>query len=516
LRNAKLFLALGLALLTASVPLSGCGTGRQAQAPASKQELVIGIGRDFYTGPATSTYVHISTGVWEPLTYPDANLEPVMRLAEKMTPDATRKVWTVDLRKGVKFHDGTPLNAEAVIASVMRLKNQVKLDDYATFVDMEKVEAAGESSVKFTFTRPMPAFPSMVAYAGCPIFSVGSFNDKGEIAFPYGTGPFKFAEYKKGEYLTLVRNDDYWDGQPKLTRVTFKPILDASTRLAALKTGEIQAIADVGGVLPEQAAAVREDGNLVLGSQEVTTTHYLVFNNRRAPFNDKSLRQMVSLSIDRQQLVDKLLAGYGTPGDTLFTNLAKGWVVTGLWKTDEAKAAQLASQAAAGERVKAVFVINSALANRWPYKAIAEVVQSNLQGLGIDVEIRSLEAAAWSETLKKGDFDLTLSPYTLTLGDPDFFCKNWVNSKGAMNVQRGVGYSNPQADQLVSAAALETDQVKRHQLYSDLQRLVAGDCPIAPIYNDVSIYAARKEVEDLSLDPFFKPSLDKAWIAGES
>ncbi|WP_243276982.1 ABC transporter substrate-binding protein [Desulfallas sp. Bu1-1] len=508
LKKSAIFMFLMLFILAGL--LAGCGAKDQEQIKG--QELVIGVGRDFYDGPDSSNFLHGSTGVWESLTYLNENLEPVPQLAEKLVSDDTDKVWTVYLRQGVKFHDGTPLNAEAVVKSVMRLKEQVKFDEYGTFTNLNNVEAVGEREVKFTFSKPEPAFPAKVAYHGCPIFSPQSFDAEGKITFPYGTGPFKFAEYKNGEALVVTRNDDYWSDKAQLEKVTFKVIPDPSTRLAALQTGEIQAVADVGGILPEQAPAITGDAELVLLSRPVTTTHYLLFNNKKPPFDDRRLRQAVSLSLDRPQLVKEVLNGYGEPADTIFTSLARAWVVKGLWTTDKNKARDLAAQVKTGTPRKVVFVVNSALANRWPYKPIAEILQSDLKGLDFEVELKMLEMGAWKEAVKKGEYDLTLTPYTLMTGDPDFFFGSWIHSQGQMNVQRGIGYSNPEADRLVEAAAAERDPAERRQYYRDLQQLVAQDVPLCPVYHDVCLYATGKKVHDLKLDPFFKPGLDKAWI----
>jgi peptide/nickel transport system substrate-binding protein len=511
LRFKKAILLLLVVLLSCGL-LLGCDSEKEVQSEKDKvpQELVIGIGRDFYEGPETANFLHGSTGVWEGLTYPGDDLEPVMQLATKLTPDDTNKVWMVTLRDGVKFHDDSPLNADAVVKSVMRLKNTPKLDGYGTFLTLDKVEAVDDKTVKFTFNRPEPAFPAKVAYHGCPIFSPKSFNEEGKVTHPYGTGPFKFEDYKKGEELVITRNDNYWGKKAKLEKVTFKTVSDPSTRLAALTTGEIQAIVDVGGVLPEQASTIKEDKNLVLLTKPVTTSHYIIFNNKKEPFKDKNLRKAVSLSLDRVQLVDKVLSGYGEPADTIYTPQAEKWAEKGLWKTDKAKAKELAAKVDKPQKVN--FVINAALANRWPYKSIAEILQSELKALNLDVELKSMEMAAWKDALEKGEFDMTLSPYTLMTGDPDFFFGRWIHSEGQMNVARGLGYTNPEADRLVAEAATGKDMASRQKLYSELQKLVAEDVPIAPVYNDVCIYATRNNVKDLKIDPLFKPSLEKVYI----
>ncbi|ACV61312.1 extracellular solute-binding protein family 5 [Desulfofarcimen acetoxidans DSM 771] len=499
-----------LPLVLIIVLLAGCNGKEQAETKA--REIVIGVGRDFYNGPDSGSFLHGSTGVWESLTYLDENLEPKPQLAEKFVPDDTGKVWIVSLRQGIRFHDGTPLNSEAVIKSVNRLQRSVKLDEYGTFLSLEKVEAVSDKEVKFTFKKPEPAFPAKAAYHGCPIFSPKSFDESGKITNPYGSGPFKFSEYKKGESLVLIRNDDYWGGKAKLTKVTFKVIPDPATRLAALQNGEIQSVVDVGGLLPEQAPAIEKDTNLSLRSRPVTTTHYLLFNNKKQPFDDRKLRQAVSLSLDRPQLVEKLLNGYGESADTMFSPLAKTWVVKGLWTTDENKAKEMSKQITVGRSQKLVFIVNSSLANRWPYKSIAEIIQANLKTLGFDTELKMMENAAWKEAVKKGQYDLTLSPYTLMTGDPDFFFSQWLYSKGQMNLQRGIGYSNLAADRLVEAAGAELDIAKRQQYYRELQQLAAQDVPLSPLYHDVCLFSSNKKVVDLEIDPFFKPSLETAMI----
>lgn len=124
-----------------------------------------------------------------------------------------------------------------------------------------------------------------------------------------------------------------------------------------------------------------------------------------------------------------------------------------------------------------------------------------------------MEAGAWSEALKSGNYHMSLSPYTLMTGDPDFYFGRWIYSDGQMNRARGVGYRSSEADRLVLNAARETDVAKRKALYGELQKLVAEDVPVVPLFNDVSLYAVRKEVKGLKLDPFFKPSLEKVWLS---
>lgn len=518
IRNKRIFVAFFIVIFIVSSLLYGCSKSDQPAAnnPAEgetvrpPQELIVGIGRNFYEGPESGIFVHGSTGVWESLTYLSDDMIPQPQLAVELKPNEDATQWTVLLRPGVRFHDGTPLTAEVVTANVERVLSNPKFDSYGTFLKLEKAEAAGEMEVIFIFSQPEPAFPLKVNYHGFPIFSPASFDENGNFIAPYGSGPFKFHDYIKDDALILVRNDDYWGEPAKLEKVTFKSIPDPSTRLAALQAGEIDVIADVGGVLPEHGAIVERDPNLVLKTRLVTTTHYMLFNNQKPPFNNADLRRAVSMVLDRSLIVNTLLEGYGEPADCLFTPIAKDYVVRGLWRTDKNKATELAS-GNAGDRV--LLLVSSALANRWPYRPIAEVLQTELSELGFEVEIQVVEAGAWTDALRDGNYNLTLTPYTFMTGDPDFVLGRWIYSAGQMNKSRGIGYSNAEADKLIEAAAAESNLLKRKELYATLQKIVDEDVPIAPIFHDVTLYAYRKGVEGLALDAYFKPSLEKAWIA---
>ncbi|MGQ9558135.1 MAG: ABC transporter substrate-binding protein [Desulfurispora sp.] len=480
---------------------------------SSKQELIIGLGRDFYEGPESTHFVHGSTGLWEGLTYIDDNLRPVPWLAEKLTPDKSNQTWTVTLRPGIKFHDGTPLNSAAVVKSVQRMAINPKFDEYGTFLNLKSVRAVDDRTVQFVFKVPEPAFPAKVAYHGCSIYSPNSFDSSGKFTQPYGTGPFKFAQYKKGESLTLVANKDYWGEKPRLAKVTFKYIPDPTTRLAALQSGQIHAIIDVGGIMPEQAALVKKNSKLQLYEQVVNTSHYIVFNTRQAPFNTPEMRRAVSLSLNRAQIVQKLLYGYGKPADTLFSPLAKDWTVTGLWPYNKTEAQKLSKAARVpADKRSVTILVNSALANRWPYKALAEVLQQELKTFGLSPQIKMMEMAAWKEAIKKGNYNLTIHPYTLMTGDPDFFIGRWLSSNGQMNQERGMGYKNTRVDNMIQEAAAQGNATKRRQLYQEIQKIAAQDAPIIPVYHDVCLYATRKEVKELRLDSLFKPSLARAYI----
>ncbi len=478
-------------------------------APTDEQQtLTIGLGRNLYDGPATWYFLHGSLGVWEPLIILDNDMmaQPVLATSWEMEPDG--KVWTITLRQGVTFHDGTPFDAEAVLLNIPKLQEEymTSLPHLAT---LEKVD---DHTVRFVMDEPTPNLPQLIAYFSSAMLAPSAVGDDGRPTAPIGTGPFVFVDYIKDDAIILERNENYWGERPHLSQVTFKYIPDANTRLAALQSGQIDAIADVGALQPEQAPVIQQDPNLVLLEQGVATTHYLTFNSGKPPFDDMRLRQALNMAIDRQALVDSTLYGYGQPGMSVLTPHAVQWLHPDVApRYDAATAQQLAQDALDGQRVEAKMLISSALIGRWPYENIAQIVQAIAIPLGIDITIEVVEAGAWNTALREGDYHLTMMPYTLMTGDPDFFMRRWVWSQGDMNQRRSYGYANPRADELAVAAVSETDLATRKAMYDELQEIVAEEVPFTPLYHEVTIYATRNDVHDLLLDVQFKPSLERAY-----
>ncbi|MGC8837403.1 MAG: ABC transporter substrate-binding protein [Anaerolineae bacterium] len=472
------------------------------------QTLIIGLGRDLYYGPKDWYVLHGSLAVWEPLFLPNNDMQATPVLATSWEADETGTVWTIKLRQGVTFHDGTPFNADAVLLNIPKLQEEYN----RTLPDLDRLEKVDDYTVRFVLKQPVPDLPQRIAYFSSAMISPSAIGSDGRPTAPVGTGPFRFVEYVKGDRIILERNENYWGQPPKLERVIFKYIPDATTRLAALQTGEIDAIADVGSLQPEQASIIQADPNLVLLQQPVATSHYLIFNSGKPPFDDMRLRQAVNYALDRQGLVDQTLLGYGIPGISVITPRAKDWVRTDVapqYDPDRAKA--LAQEVLGAQRAPARLVLNSAFLGRWPYANIAQILQAAVADLGIDVEIVTLESGAWNEALKNGDYNLTLSPYTLMTGEPDFFMSSWAWSKGDMNQRRSYGYANPRVDELVEAARIEMDHAARKAMYDELQAILAEEVPFTPLYHEITLYATRRNVRDLYLDVQFKPSIDRAY-----
>ena len=506
----RAMVAVLLGLLFFVLVSSGCSEKEEKR---HTSKITIGIGRDLYFGPASATFLHGSLNVWEGLTSLDDRLETCPQLAETWDMKKNGRLWTFHLRKGVYFHDGETLNSKVIVKNIERMRKNTRFDVFGTFGNVKSVIPLDRFTVCFSLYLPDPVFPARLSYFGSPIFSSGSFNSKGDVVRPIGTGPYIFKEYIKGKSITLQRNERYYIAVPRLQEIVFEYFPDPYTRSFALKAGRIDAVVDIGGLLPSQVALLCKDRNIRIFTREVATTHYLLFNTAKLPFSSRDLREEVSLSIDRDKIVQTIYERYARTAQEFLTPLAQAWIPDAHSFFEDRTMTKKPAETHTPFSGKIIFAVNAGLAKRWPYKPLSEVIQACLMDLGLNVEIRILETGAWKEALKKGDFDISMSPNTLMTGDPDFFFSLWIHSSGRLNMERGILYKNPVADSLIEKARTETDKPKRRAMYDELQRIIMYDLPLTPLFHDVAIYACRKEVKDLRLDAFFKPSLHKARTA---
>ncbi len=479
-----------------------------AEDPGYAEEITIGIGRDLYYGAADWHIIHGSLMVWEPLLYPDENLEPQPYLAESWEPNDDLSEWTFYLQEGITFHDGSSLTAQVAVDNLLGIH-----ENYTPLPTLDRMEVVDELTFKIILTEPTPALPDLLVFFQSALLSPASRDQEGmEEPIPYGTGPYKFVDYVPGEEILLERNENYWGEPAKTKRIIYRYIPDATTRLQALQSGEIDAIADVGSLIPSQGEIVESDENLKLKTVDVLTTHYLFFNTDQPPFDDPRLRRAVSLAINRQQIVDETVYGYGVPGTSLITQLAEAWVnpeASPYYDPDQA--AELAEAVLGDQRVEVSFVINSGLANRWPYGEIAQIIQFELEELGIDVQLQTVEGGTWNEMLGNDQYQISMRPYTMSSGDPDDFMTYWARPDGVFNEKYSISYQNEQIQALVNQAVRETDPTVRKELYDQIQALLIEEAPFTPIYHEVTLYAMQENVFDLSLDAVFRPTLDSMY-----
>src|SRR5215471_18020982 len=303
-------------------------------APAAAQTFVFGAqGEPVQLDPAVITdgiSSRVTRQIYDGLVkYKGATTEVEPSLAQSWEVSPDGKVWTFTLRRNVKFHDGTPFDAKAVVWNFERWwkekhpqhENQVKAGQtfeywegqFEGFDDksiVSKVEAVGTHTVRITLKQPQAPF-----LANLGIFSFGIASPKAVEKWgtefgkhPIGTGAFKFVEWKPNQEIILEANPDYWGQKAKVKRVVVRNIKDNSARLAALKAGEVQAIE---GLNIDDIKVVKADPNLYLLPRPANNTVYVAFNYHVKEFQNKQVREAIAHAINRKAIIDAFYGGLG-------------------------------------------------------------------------------------------------------------------------------------------------------------------------------------------------------------
>jgi peptide/nickel transport system substrate-binding protein len=485
---------------------------------APRTSLTLAVARDLANGEQDPYYTHTSLMCHEPLIALDDALAPLPRLAEQWTQSEDGLTWTFTLRQGVKFGDGTPFDADAAIRNIQRdIQISPRASPYTAmnaplaFGPVADIRKQDNRAFQIVHSSPYPLLEATMSNFFSAMFSPASFAANGDFTgIPATSGPWRLTEWQRGQSLALERNDDYWGRVPPLHKIALRVIPDANTRLSALVAGEVDAVVELGALLPAQAQQLLTQPEFVVGADPISITQYLHFNCGAPPFDDVRLRQVVSLALDRESIVRTLVLGFADPGQSLLSPLSRRWFSTrGTPRFDAVEAQRQAVRVLGEQRVEAVFPFSGSAGQARPYKQIAEYLQSVLRPLGLDLKLQQLEDAALTDAVNRGEWNLRFSQLGWANGDPDFIMGNFLFGQGAANTTSRGAYHNPEVDRLVLAGRQERDQTTRFGIYERLQEIAAQELPTMALYHERAPYAYRRGLVGLRQRANFQPTLDE-------
>lgn len=425
-------------------------------------------------------------------------IEPV--LAESYeTPDDT--TWVIKLNEGVTFHDGTPFNAEAVKYTFDTFMDPETAAPRASLLEpVESVEVQGEYTVVIKTKEPYGAMLAALAHSNASIVSPEADQNGDLMGQPVGTGPFKFVKWVKGDYITLEKNADYWQGEPKLEKVTFKVVPSVTTAISMLETGEVNLI---DGLTAEHLPRLQGIKSTEVITREGTPVYYLGFNMEREITSQLPFRQAVAYALDREGYV-ATLNGLGVQSNSIIGPKVFGYDAAAEangYSHDPEKAKQIiAENGYEGTTVRML------VANRDMYMNMAEIVQGQLAEVGINAEMETMEWGTFLDASSKGDFDIVFLGWTNSTGDGSelLYPNLHTDNIGASNRAR---YSNPAFDQLVDESRETTDQELRKQKLIEANDIAVQDAVWVPMHHGIVSAAFDKSVKGLELDPTGRWSL---------
>jgi 4-phytase/acid phosphatase/peptide/nickel transport system substrate-binding protein len=409
-----------------------------------------------------------AAAIFDTLTYLDDKGEVQPKLALSWTPSEDFKTWTFKLRPGVKFHDGTPFNAEAVKANFDRQKdpaNKCRCAFYIAFI--HDVQAPDELTVVYNLNDPSVNLPAIITIQGVNfvIQSPTAWKTKGDDynRNPVGTGPFMLKSWNAGDRMVLEKNPEYWNkGQPYLDRIVLKPLPDAQSRFASLQSGEVDIIWD-DEADADNIQKAQKDPKLTVHTYAGSGAAVAAFNTKVEPFDDVRVRQALVMAIDRKKMSQALTNGLARPASNPYGD--GSWVKCkddGALPNDVEKAMALIKDY--GKPVEFKMLVTATPRGR----NTGQVLQQFWKRIGANMEIEQVDQATVPPRAFMRQFQLT--PWRIIdLADPDvqMYANFHTGSPVAL-----ANYSNPELDRLLEHARVTPDPEKRTEDYCAISRLI--------------------------------------------
>ncbi|MEH7343796.1 glutathione ABC transporter substrate-binding protein [Bacillus sp. JJ1532] len=495
-------------LLVLMFGLVGCSTtkenvdGKEKVEKEEINELIVARKADagnidphFISSNPTANYVYGK--VYESLVSRDKDSNYIPALAEEWSQidDLT---WEFKLRKDVKFHDGSDFNAEAVKQVFDRLLDEKTASPRAVVFSMLKeVEVKDDYTAVLHLNNPFSALLSVLASSEGSIISPKAFNEGGvDLSInAVGTGPFKFESWKPGQEMVLLRNEEYWGTKPSFEKLTYKVVPEESTRVAMVETGE----AHVADQLPvTELNRVEGSSSMSVLRTEGFGVEYIGFNVEKEPFTDVKVRQAIAHAIEKDAIIKGV---YNSVGSRVASALAPKVIGfhDGLkdFPYDVNQAKNLLKEAGFPNGFKTTIVTD----DRKERINLAEVIQSQLKGIGVEVEIQVLEYGVYIETLSEGKSEMFIGGWGNATGDADYNQYNVFHSSSAGPVGNFSFYKNPVVDKLIEDARKEPNEEKRMELYAELQEIELEEAPLIPIRTLEHLSVTAKGIDHVWMNP---------------
>ena len=511
-----------------SLALAGLGLATAAALPAAATTLRVHLNADIRSiNPGVNrddnpdaVVLHVVEGL---VAYgEDSAVKPL--LAEKVAVSQDGLSYTFTLRKGVKFHNGAELTSADVVWSWNRYMDP-KTDwrclsefDGRGRAKVEAVTAPDPATVVFKLDQPSSLFLANIARTDCAMTAIlhkDSLKPDGSFDKPIGTGPYTFAEWKRGEFIRLTRNkayaslpgapDGYTGGKrPLVDEVRFMVIPDGATAKAALLRGDIDIVPDVANA---EVKELKQDQRIGLSITQNMGLVGILLQTRDPLLGSVKLRQAIAAALDTEELVAQVTDGLGKRNNSIVPAKSSyyGAVQAKGYKHDLAAAKKLLQEAGyKGEPL--VMLANK----RYPQSFDAAVVsQQMLQAAGINVQIEVLEWATQLDRYSKGNYQLQAFPYSARL-DPAL---SFESVTGPKATQPRKVWDSPEAQALLDKSMVVSDKAERQKLFDELHQRFIADVPMVMLYNGIDAGAFGKRVKGYNSSILSKPRLWEVTVA---
>ena len=422
-------------------------------------------------------------------TMPDNTLVPGLAESWEYSDDQTEITFT--LKKDVKFHNGATMTAEDVAFSLNTSIAAPQSANVAGF--MESAEVVDGDKVLLKLKHPYGAIERCLATLQLSIFSKEAYeaDPEGFKRNPVGTGPYQFVEWKSGDQVVLKAFDDYYLGKPAIENIIFKILPDTDAQIMALEKGEVDMI----HYLPMTSKAALE-GNAAISIHEAEASGHIniTINNQDEVFSNKLVRQAIAHAIDKEAMIIGTLDGNGAAAEAPFSKGIVGYPKGDFTfrEYDVEKAKALLAEAGYADGLK----ITITSADRDEHKKRAEVLQGQLQAIGIEAEIELLEWGSFLDKRNGGDYQITTGEKLATYADADTFYKYYHSS--AIGSGNELFNRNNQLDELLDKGRYSLDVEEREAIYMEVCELWKEECFTVPLMSKMVAAATANNLQGVS------------------
>jgi len=508
-----LFVLLALALLTAACGGGGDSGGSDDSAsggqatnvnesePVAGGKLVIGLEADSDGFDPTKNRWAVSghsvaQAIFDTLTIQNADGEFVPYLAQAVEPNDDHTVWTITLREGVTFHDGTPLDSAAVKKN-MDAHLASPLTGPA-LSQVESVEATAPLTVTVNMKAPWVPFPSYLAGQLGYVAAPSMLDDPEGSRNPVGTGPFVFQEWVPGQRLVATKNPSYWrasEGLPYLDEIEFRPIIEAQSRLSAVESGEVDVFHTTDA---NTINALRgTDLQIVELSEGATEESFIMFNTGKPPFDNKNARLAVAHAIDRERYLNVMGQGVLEVANSPFSG-QEGFEDPDYpqFDLDAAREAAAAYEEETGQQLSFAYSTTNAATSLQG----AQLLQDMLREAGIQMDIKQVEQSQLINEAILGEFEANgWRQHGAVEPDQEFVWWDVNNAKDLGTLSLNFGrYRNPELQSILEEARANPDIEARRDAYAEVAQIFADDVPFFYLSRTLWVYGAKQEVGGLT------------------
>ena len=475
---------------------------------AVAQTLIIAQGTDAVSldphdvtdSPSATVTSHIYETLFE-LT-PDGEIVP--HLVEEYEISDDSLVFTLTLQEGVTFHDGTPLTADIVKGSLERFLDPANAFTFLFLLEpIQEVNVVDDLTIELVLDEPYAPMLAHLTHSSTAIILPSAVEEFGEdfAENPVGTGPFRFESWDRGSRIDLARYEDYWGEPGGVEGIAFLNVPESTTRMALVESGEAHVAVRVP---PQDIQRLDAHPDLTVHNVSSLRTIYIYYNPNIEPFDDVRVRQALNYAVDNHEIAEFVLGGAVRPSDAAIAPGVFGYTPVGEYEYDPERARELLAEAGYEDGFSTTFYSPS---GRYLQDIqIAEAIQSQLEAVGVNAEIETLEWSAYLELTQQpaeeNTVPMAMMGWGTVTGDADYgLFALFHTSEHVPDGSNRSFYSNPEVDSLLEQGRSNQDPDEREEIYAQILEIIHEEAPWLFLHSETQLVVANDAVQGLIIHP---------------